>query len=47
MTRNEIYNQLQLIDEFHADFNPTIESKKRMSELISKLTVSPLSTSEK
>ena len=28
MTIKEIYKELQQIDEFHADFNPTVESKK-------------------
>jgi len=47
MTINEIYKELQQIDEFHADFNPTVESKKRMSELISQLPVTLLSATER
>ena len=34
MTINNIYKELQLIDEFHADFRPTIESELRKTELI-------------
>jgi hypothetical protein len=47
MTIKEIYKELQQIDEFHANFNPTIESKERMSELISQLPVTPLSATER
>ena len=27
MTVKEIYNELQMLDEFHANFNPTCDSK--------------------
>ena len=37
MTINNIYKELQLIDEFHADFRPTIESELRKTELIEML----------
>ena len=37
MAEAQIYNELQLIDQFHSIFNPTKESKERMEELISKL----------
>ena len=37
MTVKEIYNELQMIDEFHANFNPTCDSKSRMKELTYKL----------
>ena len=47
MNTKEIYNELQMIDEFHANFNPTRESKSRMRLLISLLPVSPLSASER
>ena len=36
----EIYSELQQIDEFHADFNPTSESKSRMRELIALIPIS-------
>jgi hypothetical protein len=47
MNTKEIYQELQMIDEFHANFNPTRESKSRMRLLISLLPVSPLSASER
>jgi hypothetical protein len=47
MNLNKIYSELQQIDEFHANFNPTSESKSRMRLLISLLPVSPLSASER
>jgi len=47
MNLNKIYSELQQIDEFHANFNPTRESKSRMRLLISLLPVSPLSASER
>jgi hypothetical protein len=47
MNTKEIYNELRMIDEFHANFNPTRESKSRMRLLISLLPVSPLSASER
>jgi hypothetical protein len=34
MNINNIYKELQLIDEFHADFHPTVESELRKTELI-------------
>lgn len=34
MTINNIYKELQLIDEFQADFRPTVESESRKTELI-------------
>ena len=37
MIIKEIYNELQIIDEFHSNFNPTKESKSRMQLLISLL----------
>ena len=39
MTRQEIYKELQMIDEFHSTFNPTCESKARMNELNSLLSI--------
>jgi hypothetical protein len=47
MNTKEIYNELRMIDEFHANFNPTRESKSRMRLLISLLPVSPLSATER
>ena len=47
MNTKEIYHELQMIDEFHANFNPTRESKSRMRLLISLLPVSPLSATER
>ena len=47
MNTKEIYYELQMIDEFHANFNPTRESKSRMRLLISLLPVSPLSATER
>ena len=35
---NEIYKELQLIEEFEANFNPTPESQKRKLELLSTLS---------
>jgi len=40
MNLTEIYSELQQIDEFHADFNPTSESKARMRKLISLIPIS-------
>lgn len=40
MTRQEIYKELQMIDEFHSTFTPTCESKSRMRELIELLPIS-------
>lgn len=37
MTINKIYNELQLINEFEADFNITDASKTRREELTNKL----------
>lgn len=37
MTINEIFNELQLINEFEADFNITPQSKERREELTNKL----------
>ena len=34
MNINNIYKELQLIDEFHADFHPTVESELRKTKLI-------------
>ena len=34
MSINNIYKELQLIDEFHADFHPTLDSELRKAELI-------------
>ena len=39
MTTKEIYKELQQIDEFHANFNPTCESKARVIELTSLLSI--------
>jgi len=39
MTIKEIYNELQMIDEFHSNFNPTCESKARVIELNSLLSI--------
>ena len=41
MNLTKIYSELQQIyDEFHADFNPTSESKARMRELIALIPIS-------
>ena len=40
MNTKEIYQELQMIDEFHSTFNPTCDSKSRMRELISLLPIS-------
>jgi len=40
MNLQEIYNELQMLDEFHSTFNPTSESKSRMRKLISLLPIS-------
>jgi len=40
MNLKEIYNELQMIDEFHSTFNPTEESKSRMRELIKLIPIS-------
>ena len=37
MTINEIFNELQLINEFESDFNITLQSKTRREELTNKL----------
>ncbi len=34
---NELHQELQLIDEFEANFNPTNQSKKRKLEILGKL----------
>ena len=34
---NELYQELQLIDEFEANFNQTNQSKKRKLEILGKL----------
>ena len=34
---NELYQELQLIDEFEANFNPTNQSKKRKIEILGRL----------
>ena len=39
MNLTEIYNELQMIDEFHSIHNPTDESKSRMNELIALIPV--------
>ena len=39
MTRQEIYKELQMIEEFHANFNPNSKSKARMNELNSLLSI--------
>ena len=39
MTRNEIYKELQKVDEFHTNFIPTNESKERMRWLISLIPI--------
>lgn len=36
---NKIYNELRMIDEFEANFNPTNESKKRKEELLKQLNI--------
>ena len=38
MKLEEIYKELQLIEEFEANFNPTKESKQRKLELLSILS---------
>ena len=35
---NKIYKELQLIEEFESNFNPTKESKNRKLELQTKIT---------
>ena len=35
----KFYDELRQIDEFHADFHPTVESKNRMREIIAQLPV--------
>jgi len=40
MNLQEIYNELQMIDEFHSTFNPTDESRSRMRELIALIPIS-------
>jgi hypothetical protein len=40
MNLTKIYSELQQIDEFHANFNPTSESKARMRKLISLIPIS-------
>jgi hypothetical protein len=40
MNLKEIYNELQMIDEFHSTFNATDESKSRMRELIALIPIS-------
>ena len=40
MNLKEIYLELQQIDEFHANFNPTDKSRKRMRELIEMIPIS-------
>ena len=40
MNLTEIYNELQMIDEFHSIHNPTDESKSRMRELIALIPIS-------
>ena len=37
MTINEIFNELQLINEFESNFNITPQSKERREELTNKL----------
>ena len=39
MTIKEIYRELQMIDEFHANFNPTDKSRARVIELTSLLSI--------
>jgi hypothetical protein len=39
MTIKEIYNELQMLDEFHANFNPNSKSTARMNELNSLLSI--------
>ena len=34
---NELYQELKLIDEFEANFNPTNQSEKRKREILGKL----------
>ena len=34
---NELYEELQCIDEFEANYNPTTRSKKRKLEILGKL----------
>lgn len=38
MNKEEIYNELQMIDEFEANFRPTIQSIKRREYLLNLLT---------
>ena len=37
MNIKEIYQELQLIDEYHANFNPTDASRNRIQELTHEL----------
>jgi hypothetical protein len=40
MTRQEIYNELRMIDEYNATFNANEGTKARMRELIAMLPIS-------
>jgi hypothetical protein len=40
MNLKEIYLELQQIDEFHSNFNPTDKSRQRMRELIEMIPIS-------
>ena len=40
MNLTKIYSELQQIDEFHSNFNPTDKSSKRMRELIEMIPIS-------
>jgi hypothetical protein len=40
MNIKDIYQELQLIDEYHANFNPTDASRTRMRELIEMIPIS-------
>jgi len=40
MNLTKIYSELQQIDEFHANFKPTSQSKARMRKLISLIPIS-------
>ena len=39
MNVKEIYRELQMIDEFHANFNPNDKSRARVIELTSLLSI--------
>ena len=47
MNTKEIYNELRMIDEYNATFNPSEGTKARQRELIAMLPVKPFSATER